>query len=331
MRRLLVAGFAALAVVLGLVVSTGVASAAPSVLKECAKDSAAFDAALCAKVNLDLRLGGGADKIGAAKERGFAAPNCGPFEHPVGDRCVGNVHPIPGGPRGGNYGHGFGFPIGGYQGLPGLLNGNLLNLQLLGLTGVANISVCSYPTWDSFNTFGGRYGSRFNGVRGHFGRNPIGAWEQLRAQASCGAVPVNGLNGLVLVDGSYLNLGGEFGTINVCSYPSWNDFGSRFGGRFGSRFNGLRGRFGGNPLGAWNQLRNQASCGTTVVVVPSSTTVVQAPAATAEALPADPSTTAPSADDGASKPLNSALPAPAVAPSNGGDSPAFVLAHARAV
>jgi hypothetical protein len=250
--------------------------------------------------------------------------------HPNGDHHHPGGPGFPGGPRGGNFGHGFGFPIGGYQGLPGLINGNLLNLQLLGLNGVNNVSVCSYPTWDSFNTFGGRFGGRWGGVRGHFGSNPAAAWAQLRAEAACNAAVVNGLNGLTLVDGSYLNLGGEFGTVNVCSYSNFTDFGNRFGGRFGNRFGGVRGRFGGNPLGAWNQLRSQASCGTTVVVVPSSTTVVQAPTTTLEAAPADPSVTAPSGDDGAGnpQPLASspgALQAPSAAPSNGGDSPAFTL------
>jgi hypothetical protein len=323
MRRLLVAGIAALAVVLGLVVTTGVASAAPSLL-DC---NGVLASAQC----------GNSVKDNARR----VDHDCAAGTHWNGTACVANTPgtgdprghgnwPGNGGPRGGNYGHGFGFPIGGYQGLPGLLNGNLLNLQLLGLTGVGNVSVCSYPTWDSFNTYGGRYGSRWGGVRGHFGGNPAAAWAQLRAQAACNAAVVNGLSGLTLVDGSYLNLGGEFGTVNVCSFSTFNDFGSRFGGRFGNRFNGVRGRFGGNPLSAWNQLRNQASCGSTVVVIPSSTTVVQAPAATAEALPADPSTTAPSADDGASKPLASS-PVPSGPVQTGGDSPAYVLAHARAV
>jgi hypothetical protein len=243
---------------------------------------------------------------------------------PLNNRCG----PIPGGPRGG----GFGFPIGGYQGLPGLLNGNLLNLSILGLSDGGTIPVCQYQSWNDFQTFGtGRFGGRFGGIRGHFGGNPNAAWEQLRAEAACGAVPVSGAQGLVLVDGQYLNLGGEFGVQDVCSYNTFNDFSSRFGSRFGGRFNSLRGRFGGNPLSEWSQLRRQASCGNTVVVVPSSTTVVQAAPTTVEAAPADPGTTAPAAgDDGASNPQPLASsptpgPVPSGAVQTGGDSPAFTL------
>ncbi|MCW2767553.1 MAG: hypothetical protein JWO11_3512 [Nocardioides sp.] len=323
MRRLLVAGIAALAVVLGLVVSTGVASAAPSALP-CARDAASAQPAGCGG---EHRPTGPGLNVGldANLNLGTTVVPCPAHEHRVpGGACVpdGVGFPgHPGGPRGGHF-PGYGLPIGGYQGLPVLVNGNIIVLD-----GGLQANVCSYSTWDGFN---GRFGSHLGGLRGRFGHSPAAAWAQLRAQAACNAAVVNGLSGLTLVDGSYLNLGGEFGTVNVCSFSTFNDFGNRFGGRFGNRFNGVRGRFGGNPLGAWNQLRNQASCGNTVVVVPSSTTVVQAPAATAEALPADPSTTAPSADDGASKPLTSS-PVPSGPVQTGGDSAAYVLAHARAV
>src|SRR5882757_8279138 len=47
MRRLLVSGFAALAVLLGLVVTTGVASAAPSVWTHCVPDPTAATPVTC--------------------------------------------------------------------------------------------------------------------------------------------------------------------------------------------------------------------------------------------------------------------------------------------
>jgi hypothetical protein len=369
MRRLLVAGIAALAVVLGLCVSTGTAFAGPFGPHD--PNGGNGNGGIATTDTTSTRSGNIVTCTGAVGTctttfnngrtdtctvptggtnctetlGGNLGRNVGGLLGGVGDGVRGvlggdnHVCPLndnrcgPGPIRGGN-GHGFGFPIGGFGGLPGL-QGNLLNLSLLGLNDGGQVSVCTYPTWDSFNSFGnGRFGGRFGGVRGHFGGSldrQRAAWEQLRAEAACNAAVVNGLNGLSLVDGSYLNFGGQFGTVNVCSFRDFNDFSGRFGGRFGSRFNTLRGRFGGNPLGAWSQLRNQASCGSTIVVVPSSTTVVQAAPTTVEAAPADPST---SGDAGAGNPqplASSPLPAiaPTKPPNEGGVDLAYVLAHAR--
>lgn len=315
MRRLLVAGFAALAVVLGLVVTTGVASAAPSALP-CAPDAAGVRPAGCDGEHRPSGPGlRGGLHVGADVDLGSSIvdPHCGRFEHSVGDQCVPNVRPIPGGPRGGWHP---GLPWGGPT-----LYGHQLWLQAnLGL------DICGYG--NSYDMFLNRNLSHRSDIDRYLGRN---RWQSLyTSDCNSGLAVLPG--GLTLVNGNLLNLDllglNGAGTVNVCSYPDWNTFDSRFGGRFGNRFGAVRNRFGGNAFNVYRQLRVNAHC--TTVMLPSSTTVVQQPAQTLEAAPpVDPSTTG---DEGVQQPLASApLPAnaPAKAPNEGGWDVSYVLAHAR--
>lgn len=70
-----------------------------------------------------------------------------------------------------------------------------------------------------------------------------------------------------LVDGNQLNLqqlgliGVGVGTVDVCNYPSFNQFDGTFGSRYGSSWNPVRSRFGGNANGSWLALRQAARCG----------------------------------------------------------------------
>lgn len=289
MRRLLVAGLAAVAVVLGLVVTAGAASAAP----------AAWTPPSCTPV--------------------APATSCTPTfpshtPHPGG--FPGHGHGLPGGDLGGNwhpglpwsgaslYGHQLwvsaqlGLDVCGYSNydtflsrnmryrsdidrlldrnrwqslyssdctnslavLPGglsLVNGNLLNLSLLGLSDGGTVNVCDYPDWNVFdNRFGSRFGGRWGGVRSHFGGNAFGEFRELRRQARC----------------------------TVAVMPS----------------------------------------STTIVTEPTTTVTASAPSPALS----DPSDVAPAASAPVTK-TPSALAAPDVAPANGGASVAYVLAHAR--
>lgn len=190
-------------------------------------------------------------------------------------------------PAGGNHGHdphgGFGQPgFGGsfYPGWGSGLNGNLLNLDALGYAGIGTLNVCSYANYGAFSGYlGSRLGGRWNDFRSRFGfnSNPLGVYDQLRLQAACGSgsTVVLGGTSLSLIGGNLINLDQlglvGAGTVNVCTYPTWDSFSGWAGSRFGSRFN--RGRFGGNVIGQWSALRNAASCQQVVVTGAS----VQAP------------------------------------------------------
>lgn len=72
-----------------------------------------------------------------------------------------------------------------------LVNGNLLNLSLLGLSDAGTVNVCSYPDWTTLNSrFGSRYGSRWDSVRNRFGGNAFNVYRQLRVNARCTTVMV---------------------------------------------------------------------------------------------------------------------------------------------
>jgi hypothetical protein len=292
MRRLLVSGFAALAVLLGLVLTTGVASAQGTT-------DPAPPACVPSAANHFCHTGNGGIHHGPIGGPGF--PGHG----------VGGGHWIPGG----------NLPWGGPT-----LYGHQLWLQAnLGL------DICGFG--NSYDTFTSR-NLRYRGdIDRYLGR---ARWQSLYSSDCASSIAVVP-NGLSLVNGQYLNLdllgvqGG--GLQSVCAFPSYDVFNSRLGGRFGNRWDSVRNRFGSNGFNEFRELRRQAHC--TIVTVPSSTTIVQQPTTVTEAAPApaDPST---SGDDGASnpQPLASspqALPAPAVAPNNGGDSLAWVFAHNRAV
>jgi hypothetical protein len=78
--------------------------------------------------------------------------------------------------------------------LPGglnLVNGNLLNLSLLGLNGAGTVNVCDYPSYDVFNSrLGGRFGNRWDTVRNRFGSRGFDVYRQLRVNARCTTVMI---------------------------------------------------------------------------------------------------------------------------------------------
>lgn len=297
MRRLLVAGLAALAVVLGLVVTTGTAFAVT-----CDRGQHLNAAGACVDIGVGIGIGG--------REHGRGNVIC-----PLTNRCD------PGGPiRGGGLGGSWhpGLPWGG----PALYGHQLWVQANLGL------DICGFG--DSYDTFVNRNLRYRSDIDRLLDR---GRWQSLySSDCNSGLAVLPG--GLNLVNGDLLNLDllglNGAGTVNVCSYPDWNTFDSRLGGRFGNRFGVVRNRFGGNAFNEFRQLRVNAHC--TTVVMPSSTTIVQnAAPTTVEAAPADPST----GDEAASNPPAAAPlaagPVPSGAVQTGGDSPAWVLAHARAV
>jgi hypothetical protein len=241
-------------------------------------------------------------------------PACTVDHNPRVDGCQ-NSGPIWGGPRHGQPGIHHGSPW--YPGLPGnfprLINNTYLPVNLLGLVGVGNVDVCTYADWGAFDRFGVRHwANRWGGVRGHFGPNPAATWLALRQAASCGSTVVVQAGLPNLVNGSYLNLGsyGLTGNVSVCQYPTFDAFSRVYRSRFGNHWGAFSGRFGHDLRGwnaGWNHLRLQASCAPSVVVAPSSTTIVQqAPTTTVEAAPAV-TAPAPAAD-----PTPVVDPAPAV-------------------
>jgi hypothetical protein len=342
MKRLLVAGFAALAVVLGLVATTGVASAAaPSVLDvrgagcagttvfdrnnhQCETQSTGtapactggqvLDSILNVCVAANVNVGGGRDR------GGFDGRDRGGF----GDHGVNPGGPIDGG--------GFNGHVGGpwHPGLP--WGGPALYGHQVWVDANLGLDVCGYDSWSSFES---RNAAHRDAILRALGASPMQRWNALH-QSDCNSGLAVLPGGLSLVNGQFLNLdllglqGG--GLQSVCSYADWNSFDSRLGGRFGNRFGAVRNHFGGNAFNEFRQLRVNAHC--TTVVVPSSTTIVQEPSTTVEAAPADPS-----GDDGVSNapastpaPLASApLPAnaPVKAPSDGGVDINAVLTQAR--
>lgn len=347
MRRLLVAGIAALAVVLGLVVSTGVASAAPSALP-CAPDAAGVRPVGCDGEHLPSGPGLNVDlNVGISGTHGCVLPLV--FD-PRSHSCV---TPGSGAPQvctpplvldtitntcvtpraGGHGGNGGGWGSNGDWGNHGhwIPGGNLpwggptLYGHQLWLNAQLGLDICGYG--NSYDTFLNRNLSHRSDIDRFLGR---GRWQSLYTSdcnSSIAVIP----GGLTLINGSYLNLdllglqGG--GLQSVCSYPDWNTFDNRLGSRFGGRWGNVRNRFGGNAFNEFRQLRVNARC--TTIVMPSSTTIVQAPNTTVEAAPADPSGSEAAATPA---PLASgSLPAiaPAKAPNWGGFDIAYVLAHAR--
>ncbi len=336
MRRLLVAGFAALAVVLGLVVTTGVASAAapsaPSVL-DCVN---ALGNLNCDRTtNNDFRHGTTTctppqvfdPRVHHCVTPGTGTPTCALPQvlDPIANICVdprAGGHYPPGG-WGGGVGGGHWIPGGNIPwGGPTLFGHQLWVEANLGL------DICGYGnSYDTFLNRNLRYRSQIDRL---LDRN---RWQSLYS-SDCNSGLAVLPNGLTLVNGNLLNLDllglNGAGTVNVCDYPDYNVFDNRFGSRFGSRWGTVRNRFGGNAFNEFRQLRVNARC--TTVVIPSSTTIVQAPNTTYNAAPADPS-----GNDAASNPPATAPaplasgPVPSGAVQTGGDSAAFVLAHNRAV
>lgn len=348
MRRLLVAGFAALAVLLGLVATTGVASAAAPVLSNrgdvtctagaaasgataatstsCTQNGAAYTGTPCAFIALATTCTTDVDRGG--RGRGFG----GGFNGNVGGNavCPGGNHdatghclPIPGS----------GFPRGGYGGgwHPGLPWGGSPTLygHQLWLNANLGLDICGYG--NSYDTFLGRNLVHRSDIDRYLGRS---RWQSLYSSdcnSNLAVIP----GGLTLVNGNLLNLSllglNGAGTVNVCDYPDYNVFSSRFGSRFGGRFDSVRNHFGGNAFGVYRQLRVNARC--TTVMIPSSTTIVQDPNTTYSA--SAPTTDPSSGDAGVSDAPASSTPLPAIAPakapSTGGWDTASVLAHARVV
>jgi hypothetical protein len=329
MRRLLVAGIAALAVVLGLVVSTGTAFATDPPNNDGSGGVVGgvgnAVGGLVSGVTGTTGAAGTVGVSGSVTVSGGATPSALPCAPVGGVRpagCDGQHHPtgpgrpgFPGGPRGGSWHPGA--PWGG----PTLYGHQLwLNAQL-------GLDICGYG--NSYDTFLNRNLSHRSDIDRYLGR---GRWQSLYSSdcnSSLAVVP----GGLTLVNGNLINLDllglQGAGTVNVCSYPDYNVFNDRLGNRFGSRWGGVRNRFGSNGFNVYRQLRVNAHC--TTIVMPSSTTIVQQPQQTlqAEAPAADPS-----GNDAASAPAPLAsgpLPAiaPAKAPNEGGFDLAYVLAHAR--
>jgi hypothetical protein len=324
MRRLLVAGFAALAVVLGLTLSVGTAFAtAPAQgILGCAQ-IASPDAKCDNSVKSEnLRrvdhgcLAGTHWNGTACVPNPVGDPTCTVDHNPRVPGCQ-NSGPIYGGHPGGGYGGNWhpGLPWGG----PSLYGHQLWVEANLGL------DICGYGnSYDTFLNRNLRYRSTIDRLLDR------GRWQSLySSDCNSGLAVLPG--GLTLVNGNLLNLSllglNGAGTVNVCDYPDYNVFNSRFGGRFGNRWDSVRNRFGSNGFNVYRQLRVNARC--TTIVMPSSTTIVQAPNTTVEAAPADPSGSEAAA---APAPLASAqLPAnaPVKAPNEGGWSAAAELAHAR--
>jgi hypothetical protein len=314
MRRLLVAGIAALAVVLGLCTFTSGSAFAQGPFPG---PGGCTDKPSCAHTHPDgIGLNLGVDARLGASAAATTVP-CPAHEHRNGaGNCVpdGDRGGFPGGPRGWHPGAPWGGPT--LYGHQLWLNANL------------GLDICGYG--NSYDTFLNRNLSHRSDIDRYLGR---GRWQSLYT-SDCNSNIAILPGGLTLVNGSYLNLdllglqGG--GLQSVCSYPDWNTFDNRLGSRFGGRWGNVRNRFGGNAFNEFRQLRVNAHC--TTIVMPSSTTIVQSSPTTVEAAPADPApaATAPSGDDGASKPLASS-PVPSGPVQTGGDSAAYVLAHARAV
>lgn len=327
MRRLLVAGLAALAVVLGLTLSVGTAFAAAPALRNPDCDRVANQTGACAP-DAGIHLGVSAD-VGVGGSTTTTVVPCPVGQHhnhagvcvPDGVGLPGDGdHHWPGGYPGGGYGGNWhpGLPWGG----PSLYGHQLWVEANLGL------DICGYGnSYDTFLNRNLRYRSSIDRL---LDRN---RWQSLySSDCNSGIAVLPG--GLALVNGNLINLdllglqGG--GLQSVCSYADYNVFSDHFRGRFGNRFDSVRNRFGSNGFNVYRQLQNNARC--TTIVMPSSTTIVQAPNTTTYAAPADPS-----GNDAASAPAPAVAaplasgPVPSGAVQTGGDSPAWVLAHARAV
>lgn len=342
MRRLLVAGIAALAVVLGLVVSTGVASAAPSRSISCVGADATSTSCVPTTPNghklpactittpaagagcsdtLGGHLGVGLD-VDLGGTVGGPQIDCTVGHHRVGNHCVPD---------------GVGFPHDGH-GYPGNWGGPRIDGRYLWLDQNLSLDVCSDTTYGGWYN---RYSSHRDGFLRLLGGNPNARWMQLHS-SSCGSgVSVSNDGQCVTYRQDALRYGNDLNTVRrdwsglrlrlLSSHHGWNgsdlsllSLGER---NDWNRLSGLdRQRFD-NYNRVYSQLRTVCNDPNPQVVI------LQAPAPVTYAAPvADPApaAVAPSASDGASKPLASS-PVPSGSVSTGGDSPAYVLAHARAV
>ncbi|MCW2904207.1 MAG: hypothetical protein JWO67_6472 [Streptosporangiaceae bacterium] len=326
MRRLLVAGFAALAVVLGLSLSVGTAFAAVPVPSDvaCVPNPTAVPPVVCPPdrdehghgggyhggVGIDLGLGG---RYGD----GLDGPQimCPLGQHRWGPNCVRDGGPIHGG-----YGGGYWHP-----GLP--WGGPALYGHQLWLAENDSLDVCGFSTYDMLVQRD--YGRRST-IDRLLGGDPRRGFYSLHQQCimQVASLPSN----VVLINGDQLNLQelgfAGIGDPTVCSYADWNVFSDRFARpRLGGRYGDLSRRFGGNPFNTYRQLRLNARCttasSTTVIVQPASTNALQA--APAPGYAADP---APSVTGGNPAPMASSG-AQATAPSgptpSGGNDALFVL------
>lgn len=331
MRRLLVAGFAALAVLLGLTVTAGVAQATDACVPVSVLGSASScDGTATSTTTTGLGSTVGGSTVVTDPTTTVTPVPCTVDHNPRVDGCQ-NSGPF-NGPRRGNNGGVFGHNggLGGHW-IPGgniPWGGPTLYGHQLWLQANLGLDLCGFGS--SYDGFISRNSVHRSDIDRYLGR---ARWQSLYTSDCANSIAVVP-NGLSLVNGQFLNLdllglqGG--GLQSVCAFPSYDVFNSRLGGRFGSRWNSVRGHFGANGFNEFRELRRQAQC--TIVTVPSSTTIVQQPAQTLEAAPStDPApAVAPSADDGASKPMASG-PVPSGAVQTGGDSIGFVLAHNRAV
>lgn len=281
MRKILAIG-AALAV--ALTVTVGSAYATDDDNGGNGNDSGGLQVGANVNVNPGLKLNAG---VNVATDPTTTPNPCHDGDTTNDAGCRGH---FPG--RGGIDGHRGGWYPGIPYGFPQLINNTYLPVNQFGLIGVGNVDVCTYSDWGTFDRFGSsRWGGRWGGARSHFGSNPAGTWLALRQAARCGSTVVVQQQLPTLIDGSYLNLGtyGLNGNVSVCQYPTFDSFSRVYGSRFGSRFGDFRGRFGRDLRGwnaGWNHLRLQASCAPSIVVAPSSQTIVQeAPTTTVEAAP----------------------------------------------
>lgn len=329
MRRLLVAGFAALAVLLGLVVTTGMAFAAdetPDPNPPAAQVDAGVKADVKVGIGAELRRGDRACAVGthwngtACVANPVGDPTCTVDHNPRAPGCQ-DSGPIYGGPRSGHVGGNW------HPGLP--WGGPTMYGHQLWLNANLGLDICGFG--NSYDMFLNRNTVHRGDIDRYLGRS---RWQSLYT-SDCGNSSITVLpNGLGLVNGNLLNLQllglQGAGTVNVCDYPDYNLFNSHFGSRFGNRWDSVRNRFGTRGFDVYRQLRVNARC--TTVVMPSSTTIVQDPNTTYSASPTtDPS----SGDAGVSDAPASSTPLPAIAPakapSAGGWDTASMLAHARVV
>jgi len=329
MRRLLVAGFAALAVVLGLVVTAGVASAAPSA-DVCVPSLAGVLPVHCPgdrdgrglRGGLGVHLDAGLDVGGNLNDPQIFCPL---GTHRVGDHCA--PGPIVGcsgnNVRCGNPG----FPWGGPWGGPRTFGHQLWLDQNLSL------DTCGYG---DYNTFLLRNGVHRDGILRLLGGDPQARWFALHQGCNNGGVSVSNDGQCVTFRTDAQRFGDELNGVR----RDWGGLRLRLG-QLHQGFNGtnldllslserndwLRLRnLDGQRFGDWNRTLGQLR---TICNDPNPPVViVQAPVAYA-----DP---APSGNDAASNPpaaapLTSPGPVPSGAVQTGGDSAAFVLAHNRAV
>lgn len=344
MRRLLVAGLAALAVVLGLVISMGVASAAVPAdgILGCT-NVLSKDVACDKSTNNDLRRPAPtctSPQVYDPRTHRCETPGTGTPPVCVSPQVLDTIRNICVDPRPG-HGNGNGWPGNGNHGNPGFpggygggwhpglpWGGPALYGHQVWVDANLGLDICGYAAGD-YNGFISRNAAHRDAILRALGASPQQRWLALH-QSDCRSNLAVIPGGLTLVNGNLINLDllglQGAGTANVCSYADYNVFSDHYRGRFGNRFDSVRGRFGNDGFNVYRQLRVNAHC--TTIVVPSSTTIVQDPGTTTYAAPA------PSGNDAASDPApvaSAPLPAiaPVKAPSTGGWDTASLLAHAR--